>query len=81
MSNAIGVVSLLSAMPKRRRRKMLDLAGGLFVVLLLALLSIIITVGAWVVVNILIKIGLRIYKDCLDLRAEVREHEGRKKKS
>jgi len=61
--------------------KMLDIAGGLFVVLLLSLLSIIVTVGAWVVVNELIKIGLRTYKDCLDLRTEVRDHEGRRKKS
>ena len=60
---------------------MLNIAGGLFVVLLLALLSIIITIAAWVVVNELIRIGLKIYKDVLDLRAEIRDHDGRKKKS
>jgi hypothetical protein len=60
---------------------MLNIAGGLFVVLLLILLSIIVTIAAWVVANELIKIGLKIYKDILDMRGDIRDHEGRKKKS
>ncbi len=58
---------------------MLEIAGGLFVVLLLVLLSIIVTIAAWVVVNELIKIGLKIYKDVLDLRGDIRDSERRKK--
>ena len=58
---------------------MLNLAGELFLVFCLALLAILATVGCWVLINELIKIGLKGYKDCLDLAAKVREHEGRKK--
>ena len=58
---------------------MLSFAGELLAIFGLVLLGILMAVGTWVLVNEMIKAGLKVYKDCLDLRADIRNHEGRKK--
>lgn len=58
---------------------MITFAGELFVVLCLVLLGMLATIGCWVLANELIKVGLKVYKDILDLRGDIRDSERRKK--
>ncbi len=59
---------------------MVNIAGQLFVVLGLTLLGMLAVIGSWVLANELIKVGLGVYKDILDMRSDIRDHEGRKQK-
>lgn len=58
---------------------MINIAGQLFAVLCLVLLSMLAVIGCWVLANELIKVGLVVYKDILDLRGDIRDSERRKK--
>ncbi len=59
----------------------MTLVGNGLIVLLAIIAAILLVLLGWVAANLIIREGLKIYKEILDLKSDVRDHEGRKKKS